>query len=76
MPLLKKLTPIGNSLGLILDRPVLDMVGIDVDTVVELTTEKGAIIVRPVQAHRDRVRASTRKVIKAHRGTLKKLADG
>ncbi len=27
MPLLKKLTPIGNSMGLILDRPVLDWLG-------------------------------------------------
>ncbi len=39
MPLLKKLTQIGNSIGLILDRPVLDMVGMDGNTVVELTTE-------------------------------------
>ncbi len=77
MPFFKKLTPIGNSMGLILDRPVLDMVGIDGDTVVELTTERGAIIVRPAHgAHLERVRASTRKVIKVHRAVLKKLANG
>ncbi len=73
MAFLKKLTPIGNSMGLILDRPVLEMVGIDANTVVELTTQGGAIIVRPATA--GAVRASTRKVIKAHRATLKKLAD-
>ena len=73
MPLLKKLTRIGNSIGLILDRPVLDMVGIDGNTVVELTTQGGAIIVRA--AGPGAVRASTRKVMKAHRATLKRLAD-
>lgn len=70
MPLLKKLTPVGNSLGVILDRPVLDMVGISRDTILELTAEQGAIMIRPA------VQASARKVMKAHRATLKKLADG
>jgi len=73
MPLLKKLTHIGNSIGLILDRPVLHMVGIDGNTVVEVTTQGGAIIVRA--APPGAVRASTRKVMKAHRATLKRLAD-
>ena len=73
MPLLKKLTPIGSSMGLILDRPVLEMVGIDGNTVVELSTQGRAIIVRAAPA--GAVRASTRKVMKAHRATLKRLAD-
>lgn len=73
MPLLKKLTHIGNSIGLILDRPVLEMVGMDGNTVVELTTQRGAIIVRP--ASPGAVRASTRRVMKAHRATLRRLAD-
>jgi antitoxin component of MazEF toxin-antitoxin module len=72
MPLLKKLTPIGNSMGLILDRPLLNLVGIDENTLVQLTTKGGSIIVR---AAKGAVRASARKVIKAHHATLKRLAD-
>jgi len=75
VPLLKKISHIGNSLGLILDRPVCEMIGIDEDTVVELIAEGGALVVRPVKAASvARVRASARKVMKAHRSTLKRLA--
>ena len=76
MPLFKKLIPVGNSLGLILDRPVLSLVGIDRDTTLEVSTEAGAIVIRPANgAYLDRVRESARKVMKTHRATLKKLAD-
>ncbi len=77
MALVKKLTPVGNSLGLVLDRAVLDLVGIDRETTLEISTNGRAIIIQPVRGSElARVRASTGKVMKAHRGTLKKLADG
>jgi antitoxin MazE len=75
MALVKKLIPVGNSLGLLIDRSVLDLLGIDRDTVLELTTDGRAIIVQPAdQAYLDRVRTSARKVMTAHRTTMKKLA--
>ena len=77
MALLKKLTPVGNSLGLVIDKSVLELVGIDRDTTLELRTDGRAIIIEPAprSASLGRVRASTAKVIKGHRTTLKKLAS-
>ncbi len=75
MPLLKMLTVVGNSLGLVIDRSVLDLLGIDRETDLELTTDGRAIIIRPADgAYLARVRASARKVVKTQRATLKKLA--
>ncbi len=75
MALVKKLVPVGNSLGLVIDRSVLDLLGIDRDTALELTTDGRAIIVQPArQAYLERVRASARTVVQAHGKTLKKLA--
>ena len=75
MALVKKLTPVGNSLGLLIDRSVLDLLGIDRDTTLELTTDGRAIIIRPSdQAYLERVRTSARKVMTAQRATVKKLA--
>ena len=76
MALLKKLVPVGNSLGLIIDRAVLDLLGIDRETALELTTDGRSIIVKPLeQEHLDRVRRSAGKVMKSQRSTLQKLAS-
>lgn len=75
MALVKKLTPMGNSLGVLIDRPILDLLGIDRETTLEVTTDGRAIIIQPADdQHLERVRASARKVTSAHRATLKKLA--
>lgn len=39
--LIKKLTKYGNCLALVIDRPVLNLLGIDVDTPLEITTPDG-----------------------------------
>ncbi|MGH7674288.1 MAG: AbrB/MazE/SpoVT family DNA-binding domain-containing protein [Gemmatimonadales bacterium] len=74
---MKKLTRVGNSLGLVIDRAVLDLVGIDRDTPLELRTYGRVIMIQPASgASLERVRARAATVIKAHRATLKKLASG
>ena len=72
----KTLTSIGNSLGLIIDRPILDLLHIDKDTVLELRTDGKALIVEPVEAgaRRTRVREAAERMMKAHDTTLHKLA--
>jgi len=40
----KKLTKTGNSLALILDKPLLDRAGIDADTVLEVSTDGDVIV--------------------------------
>src|SRR5215203_6268655 len=49
--MIKKLTPIGHSLGIILDRPVLDLLNINRDTKLTVTTDGDALILRPVRPH-------------------------
>ena len=74
--LLKKLTMIGNSLGLVIERPILDLLGIDRDTPLEVRTDGENLLIKPVrQEYMSRVRESTSKVMRVHRTTLKKLAD-
>jgi len=73
--MVKKLSRIGNSLGLILDRPVLELLQIDENTPIEITTDGNVLVMRPVRSpKRARVRESASKLIKAHRKTLAKLA--
>jgi len=72
----KKLAPIGNSLGLVLERSILDLLDIDRDTTLEIRTDGDTLVIKPVrQDYLSRVQDSTAKVMRVHRGTLKKLAD-
>jgi len=45
--MIKTLTPIGNSLGLIIDRPILNLLNIERDTELEITTDGETLIIRP-----------------------------
>ena len=73
--MVKHLSRIGNSLGLIIERPILELLNIDETTQLEVTTDGDVLTLRPVrQAHRARVRASATRAMKAHAATLTKLA--
>ena len=77
MAVRKKLTKTGNSLALVLDKPLLDRVGIDAGTPLEVSTDGHVIIVSPV---RDKRRTARLRQIatEAHRqygGAFKRLAD-
>ncbi len=47
--MIKKLTPIGNSLGLIIDRPILDLLNIDRGSRLEITTDGKRLIIVPLR---------------------------
>lgn len=70
----KTLSPIGNSLGLIIDKPILDLLGIGRDTPLEIKTDGEALIVRPIRTGDASVAESTRRMMDAHADTLRKLA--
>ena len=72
----KTLRAIGNSLGLIIDKPILDLLKIDATTELELTTDGKRLIIAPVEAgsHRAAVRASHARVMKKHDAAFKRLA--
>jgi len=73
----KKLTRTGNSLALVLDKRLLDRVGIDADTPLDISTNGQVIVVSPV---RDRRRTAKLKriVAEAHSrygGVFRRLAE-
>lgn len=75
--MLKKLAPIGNSLGLVIDRPILELLRIDRDTVLDVRTDGDRLVIEPVRPDVggvDPVREMTERMIAAHRDTLTKLA--
>jgi antitoxin MazE len=73
----KNLTVIGNSLGLIIEKPILDLLGFSRDTELEITTDGRRLVIEPVgQIERsERIRSLTRKVIRSHEKTFRKLAE-
>ena len=74
--MVKNLTAIGNSLGIIIDRPILDLLRIDRETPLEVSTDGEALIIRPSKtAHLRRVRASAERLMDRHDKTLQKLAE-
>jgi antitoxin MazE len=75
--MIKTLRPMGNSYGIIIDRPIMDLMGIEPDSQLELTVQDGGLLLRPVSAkdHKARVRAAAKKVAAIHRAALKELAD-
>lgn len=73
--MVKKLTAIGNSLGLIIEKPILELLDIDKDTLLEVRTDGEALIIRPQRKSRStRVKAAAERMMKAHDETLSKLA--
>ena len=73
----KKLTKHGNSLALVIDKPVLELLGIDADTPLSITTDGRCLIIAPAGKKTDRKRfqdavaEGNRKYGKA----LKKLSE-
>jgi antitoxin MazE len=75
--MVKKLTKHGNSLALVLDRPVLDLLNINSDTPLEITTDGRTLIVSPVQdpKRKAKFQAALEKVNRKFGRDLKKLAE-
>jgi antitoxin component of MazEF toxin-antitoxin module len=52
--MIKKLSKHGNSLALVIDRPILELLGIDERTSLEIRTDGQALVVVPVRSKRRR----------------------
>ena len=72
----KKLTAIGNSLGIIIERPILALLDIDKDTPLEVKTDGEALVIRPVRmGHRSRVGAATKRMRDVPEAPRRKQAE-
>lgn len=75
--MVKKLTRAGNSLALVLDKPLLEAAGIDADTSLEVSTDGSVIVISPIRPKRrtDRLKAVTAELDADFAGAFKRLAQ-
>ncbi len=75
--MVKKLTKHGNSLALVIDRPILDLLKIDTETPLDLSTDGHRLIVAPAEqsARRQKFEASQRTAHKRYGKAFKRLAE-
>lgn len=73
----KKLIKHGNSLALVIDKPILEMLQITAETPLELTTNGDAILIRPIRDKRRQrqVQASLDKINQKFGDDLERLAQ-
>lgn len=74
--MVKKLTAHGNSAALVIDKPIMELLRITMDTPLEITTDGKNLIISPVAdaAREKRFRAAFSRVSTKHRKTFSKLA--
>lgn len=75
--MLKKLTKHGNSLALIIDRPILELLNISEETELEISTEDGKTLkISPIspEERKKKLRGALKKVNKKYGKALKNLA--
>jgi antitoxin component of MazEF toxin-antitoxin module len=74
--MVKTLTRLGNSSALIIDKTLMELLGIDTDTPLKLTVEKRRLIVeaQPKSDRTDEFSAALKRVNKTHSATFKRLA--
>ena len=75
--MIKKLTKHGNSLALVIDRPILDLLRIDTDTPLDISTDGKRLIVAPAQisTRRKQFNAAQEWAHKRYGRAFKKLAE-
>ncbi len=75
--MVKKLTKTGNSLALVLDKPLLQQLGIDEDTELEISTNGDVLVVTPVRdrSRERKFRKSVEKINRRYAGLFKRLSE-
>jgi antitoxin component of MazEF toxin-antitoxin module len=75
--MVKTLTRHGNSLALVIDKPILDLLNINEDTNLNISTDGQSLVISPVANRKtdERFRPALKKVHKRYGRTLKTLAE-
>lgn len=75
--MIKKLTKHGNSWALIIDKPILDLLNIDPETPLEITTDGQTLTVAPAKdpARQAKFKAALEETNRRYGRALKRLAD-
>lgn len=75
--MVKKLTKHGNSLALVIDRPILDLLHIDSDTPLDISTDGKRLVVAPAtpSARRRKFEEAQEAAHKRYRKAFQRLAE-
>jgi antitoxin component of MazEF toxin-antitoxin module len=75
--MVKRLTRHGNSLALVIDKGVLELLEIGADTPLSITTDGRCLVLTPVrdEGRRKRFRAALEEGNRRYRKVLERLAD-
>ncbi len=75
--MIKKLSKHGNSQALPIDKAMMEAIGIDMDTPLQITISGNSLIVTPanVGVGKERVAKSVKKMRRRYGGVLKRLAE-
>ena len=76
--MIKQLSKVGNSNALILDKPILELLGLDENGQVQLTIQDGSLIVTPAfpkLVDSDLISEKLDLVMKKRKSVLKRLAQ-
>jgi antitoxin component of MazEF toxin-antitoxin module len=73
----KRLTKTGNSVALVLDRPLLEATGLEAGTAVEVSTDGDVIVITPVRSKKRtaRLEAALEEINTRYAGVFKRLAE-
>jgi antitoxin component of MazEF toxin-antitoxin module len=75
--MIKKLTRHGNSLALVMERGVLDLLNIDADTPLDISTDGDVLIISPIrdEKRRKKFEKALEETNRKYGRALKRLAD-
>jgi len=75
--MMKKLTRTGNSVAIVLDKPILEAVGLTENAEVEVSTDGQIIIIAPKRdsARARKFRKSAEKINRKYAGLFKRLSE-
>jgi antitoxin MazE len=75
--MVKRMTRHGNSMALVIERPILELLHIDADTPLDISTDGEVLIVTPVRDKKRRkaFEEALEKTNRGYGGMLKRLAD-
>lgn len=75
--MIKNLSVHGNSAALIIDKPILELLDINFDTPLKLTTDGVSLIITPIRdgGREKKFRQALSRVNADHAATLKRLAE-
>lgn len=75
--MVKKLTRHGNSLALVIDRPILELLNIDPETPLDVSTDGKQLIIAPAKpsARREKFEAAQQWAHERYAKAFKKLAE-